>query len=215
MPVLARLGKTSLKLKKEQLRSLQREETEVLKQMIQRSRLLDSSNSSWIASSSQAAYNDFVEEKAQNLLDMFGKFLLDALKDPDAPAPVHRAIDRGWGRLWPDIEKEMRWGILDALQLVDNETNLFRELRMRRWAPSRPLFPRGIMSFSPIMWLRARILHSLYPAESKGPLNDFAFVVWQVLNITTVFEVCNIVTILHFVMIDKSDEVSFPHPFRT
>ncbi len=208
LPLLLKLGrKRRVHLAPAQLKRLQRVETQQLRYLLDDSRRLDSAHPAFgLAATSQHAYNDFVDQKTRSLLELFGSFLLGILKDPDAPEPLHRAIDRGWERLWPDVEQEMRWGILDSLQLVDNETNLFRELRLRRWtARAPPPCP------NPLAWARARLLHLVLPAEAKTVAHDVASTALYALNLVTAYEVCNVVTLLHFALIDKSDEYQLVH----
>ena len=41
-------------------------------------------------------YNEFVDEQSRGLVDLVGTFLLRAMKDPDAPAAVHRIVEKQW-----------------------------------------------------------------------------------------------------------------------
>ena len=89
-------------------------------------------------------YNEFVDEQSDNMVTMFGDFLLGVLKarrrsalfalrrsllslaalpslsslsshpapqDPDAPASTHRAIERHFATVWPDVRDRLKWDL--------------------------------------------------------------------------------------------------------
>lgn len=153
-------------------------------------------------------FNEFVDEQSDQLVQFFGDFLLGVLKDPDAPASTHRAIERNFALVWPDIRDQLKWDLAGSLQILDNESTFFRTLRLRHWAASPPpLFPwcHGRCTWpQPFTYFRARLRYLLFPAERSPP--DIVIWAWMVLNLTSAGETCNWALLLYFIIIDKSDE---------
>jgi len=150
-------------------------------------------------------YNEFVAEQADNVVHMFGDFLLSILKDPDAPAVTHRIIERNLANVWPDIRDRLKWDLAGSLQLMDNETAFFRALRLRHWAAAPPtLFPPSARLPQPFTALTARLRHALFPAEQTPP--GLVIWGWMLLNISSAGEACNWAVAFHFWIIDRTDE---------
>ena len=68
--------------------------------------------------------------------------------------------------VWPELENEIKWKIIDKLSLADEQTIRERELKLRHWATKyAPLHSSdGLQLYT---WARARILHAVAPAEVR------------------------------------------------
>ena len=67
-------------------------------------------------------YNEFVDEQSRGLVDLVGTFLLRAMKDPDAPAAVHRIVEKQWSLVWPGVRDQLYWDLAASMQLLDEDT---------------------------------------------------------------------------------------------
>ena len=68
-------------------------------------------------------YNKFVDEQSRGLVDLVGTFLLRAMKDPDAPAAVHRIVEKQWSLVWPGVRDQLYWDLAASMQLLDEEAH--------------------------------------------------------------------------------------------
>ena len=60
------------------------------------------------------------------------------------PKWMLRAIDTAHEEVWDDVEAELKDIILSSLAFGDEETKLFKEMRLKHWADNHPAFwPKG------------------------------------------------------------------------
>mmetsp|Transcript_38150 Transcript_38150/g.120137 ORF Transcript_38150/g.120137 Transcript_38150/m.120137 type:complete len:551 (-) Transcript_38150:56-1708(-) len=150
-------------------------------------------------------YNKFVDEQSRGLVDLVGTFLLRAMKDPDAPAAVHRIVEKQWSLVWPGVRDQLYWDLAASMQLLDEEAAFFRSLRLRHWkAQHPPLWPARRRCPTPLTALRARLRYAVFPADSHQA--DVAIAAWLGANLISWGEICNWASLLHFLFTDRTDE---------
>mmetsp|Transcript_42233 Transcript_42233/g.136164 ORF Transcript_42233/g.136164 Transcript_42233/m.136164 type:complete len:346 (-) Transcript_42233:346-1383(-) len=150
-------------------------------------------------------YNEFVDEQSRGLVDLVGTFLLRAMKDPDAPAAVHRIVEKQWSLVWPGVRDQLYWDLAASMQLLDEEAAFFRSLRLRHWKAQRPpVWPARRHCPTPLTALRARLRYAVFPADSHQA--DVAIAAWLGANLISWGEICNWASLLHFLFTDRTDE---------
>ena len=151
--------------------------------------LEDDDSASWwsIRGFTARKYTEIVERVLAKATPAIGEYLFSYLsEDPDPES----AVLLNWRETWPDIEADLKAKLRTKLGVAEsNMVAKVRALRLRGWAEAPPSPWRR-----PFAWLRARLLHSCFPAEEDP--NPNAATVLLLLNCTAAFQLCNWVNLL-------------------
>ena len=161
--------------------------------------LEDDDSASWwsIRGFTARKYTEIVERVLAKATPAIGEYLFSYLsEDPDPES----AVLLNWQETWPDIEADLKAKLRTKLGVAEsNMVAKVRALRLRGWAEAPPSPWRR-----PFAWLRARLLHSCFPAEEDP--NPNAATVLLLLNCTAAFQLCNWVNLVQWALIDRTDE---------
>jgi len=161
--------------------------------------LEDDDTASWwsIRGFTARKYTEIVDRVLAKATPAIGEYLFSYLsEDPDPES----AVVLNWRETWPDIEADLKAKLRTKLGVAESDMLAkVRALRLRGWVEAPPS-PQS----RPFGWLRARLLHSCFPAEEDP--NPNAAVVLLLLNCTAAFQLCNWVNLARWALIDRTDE---------
>jgi hypothetical protein len=160
------------------------------------------SSSSWgISGFTTRRYGHLVDSILNRSVPMVGDYAYASVLDGTVAAKIAAGA---WYEAWPDIEAQLTAKLRLKLGVAEPpEVEWYRTLRLRGWATRFPrVWPRRSLCPQPLQYLRARFRYACYPADEAAKYGTLLLL----LNITTTFQLCNLITFATFLAIDKSDE---------
>ena len=151
-------------------------------------------------------YATLVESMLQRTTPAVGEYMFSYIAEPgSAAASEDSAVAIGWRATWIDIEADLNAKLRRKLGVAENPVGTrINALRLRHWPTAYPLLWPSRGKPQPLRWLRARILHSCFPADQEPSSQATAVLV--LLNCSAAFQLCNWATLARLALIDRVDE---------
>jgi len=149
-------------------------------------------------------YRELVDRLLKKATPAIGEYLFSYIAEPGTESE-NSALAVNWQATWTDMEADLTNKLRKKLGVnEDHEVERVRALRLQWWTVSPPsAWPAGSFP-KPFAWLRATLLHLLFPADEEP--NSNAATIFMVCNLCVSYQIANWTNLLRLALIDRTDE---------